>query len=184
MSFPASGLSRANVAQIRSEEQVPKFKWFKGNSSVNNLGGPGKPSCEEIWDGVLSSGRAIFGVATDDAHHYRDFTFARANPGRGWVVARATELTQEAIIEALATGDFYASTRVTLSDLDLSTESISLKIEQEGDFLYRTSFTGRNGVVLAETTDLEATYRPKGDEGYVRAPSVRTGIRRGPHCIY
>ena len=142
---------------------------YNGNPSVNNLGGPGKLSCEEIWDGVLSSGRAIFGVATDDAHHYRDFTFARANPGRGWVVARAPELSREAIIEALATGDFYASTRVTLSELELSAESIALKIEQEGDFLYTTRFTGRNGAVLAETSELEATYRPKGDEGYVRA---------------
>ena len=55
---------------------------YNGWPGANSEGGPGKFSAEEIWDEVLSAGRVIFGVATDDAHHYSDFTHNRANPGR------------------------------------------------------------------------------------------------------
>ena len=42
-------------------------------------GAPGRPSNEQIWDNVLSGGKLIFGVATDDAHNYLDFS-----PSLGW----------------------------------------------------------------------------------------------------
>ena len=142
---------------------------FNGHPMVNVHGGPGKVSNEQIWDGVLSAGRAIFGVATDDSHNYSDYSPARSNPGRGWVMVRTTELTSAAIVEAFSTGEFYASTGVALTDLDVSTESIDLVIEEDWDFVYSTRFTGRCGELLAESTGLEASYRIRGDEGYVRA---------------
>ena len=142
---------------------------FNGHPATNSYGGPGRFSGEQIWDGVLSAGRAIFGVATDDSHNYHDFSPERSNPGRGWVVVRSPELTAGAIVEALAAGDFYASNGVTLADLSLSQESVELDIEPQSQCVYGTVFTGRNGVVLAEISGLQATYRPRGDEGYVRA---------------
>ena len=142
---------------------------FNGHPMVNVYGGPDRFSYEQIWDGVLSAGRAIFGVATDDSHNYSDFTPTMSNPGRGWVMVRAAGLTREAIVEALASGDFYASTGVTLVKFEVSEESIHLGIEQVRDSVYSTRFTGRDGVVLAECTGLEAAYHIRGDEGYVRA---------------
>ena len=165
----------------------PNFKWafdheaikqvtgasllevFNGHPLVNVYGGPGVFSNEQIWDGVLSAGRAIFGVATDDSHNYLDFSPFMSNPGRGWVMVRAAELSGEAIVEALASGEFYASTGVTLTELEVSGESIRLEIEQERDFVYATRFTGRDGAPLSESAGLKATYRMRGDEGYVRA---------------
>ena len=165
----------------------PNFKWafdheaikqvtgaslmevFNGHPLVNVYGGPGVFSNEQIWDGVLSAGRAIFGVATDDSHNYLDFSPFMSNPGRGWVMVRAAELSSEAIVEALASGEFYASTGVTLAELEVSGESIRLEIEQERDFVYATRFTGRDGAPLSESAGLKATYRVRGDEGYVRA---------------
>lgn len=58
---------------------------------------PGKLTYEEIWDGVLSAGKLIFGVATDDAHHYHDFTPHLLNPGRAWVVVRAVGLASSSV---------------------------------------------------------------------------------------
>jgi hypothetical protein len=142
---------------------------FNGVPWTNTHGGTGLPGNEEIWDRVLSAGRAIFGVATDDSHHFRDFSHDRTNPGRGWVVVRATELSSDAIVDGLATGDFYSSTGVTLADLELSQDSISLKIEQDRQYAYTTTFTGRDGVALAREAGPEAIYRVRGDEGYVRA---------------
>ena len=143
---------------------------FNGVPWSNVNGGPGKYSFEEIWDGVLTAGRVIFGVATDDSHNYSDFDpLNMANPGRGWVVVRALELTAKAIVEALASGEFYASTGVTIAELEISRDSIDLDIEQDRENVYTTTFTGRGGVKLAEEAGLGARYRVRGDEGYVRA---------------
>ena len=165
----------------------PNFKWafdhevlkqvngatmvevFNGHRATNVYGGPGKPSAEQVWDGVLSAGRLIFGAATDDSHHYHDFNLSKANPGRGWVVARATELAQDAIVDALASGDFYSSTGVALADLEASPKVMRLTVEQDRDEVYTISFTGREGVLLASSAGPEAAYFPSGDEGYVRA---------------
>ena len=126
-------------------------------------------SFEEIWDTILSSGKIIFGTATDDAHHFRKFGPDKANPGGAWVVARARELSEAAIIQSLESGDFYASTGVSLSEMMTSSDALSMQIEQTGGNSYKTAFIGRGGAVLAEEVGLEVTYRLRGDEGYVRA---------------
>ena len=142
---------------------------FNGHPATNLYGGPGKPSSEQVWDGVLSAGRVIFGAATDDSHNYNDFSLDKSNPGRGWVVVRAQELTTEAIVEGLASGSFYSSTGVELAELDVSQQSVHLTVQQDREYVYKTTFTGRGGVTLAEDTGLQATYRMSGNEGYVRA---------------
>jgi hypothetical protein len=182
---------QANVDAIRRAGGIaciyhPNYKWafdheainqvtgasllevYNGVLTTNVYGGVGKPSYDEIWDGVLGAGRVIFGVATDDSHHYGDFAFDKANPGRGWVVVRAPELSEGAIVNSLAIGDFYSSTGVELSELEASQEHIRLKIEQKGTLVYTTRFTGRKGTLLAEVAGTEPEYRMRGDEGYVR----------------
>lgn len=155
-----------HIRQVRGAELM---EVYNGHPGVNLYGAPGKFSNEEIWDGVLTAGRVIFGTATDDSHRYYDHHPAMSNPGRGWVVVRATELTPNAIVDGLATGQFYSSTGVTLTGLEQSDESISLQIRQENDFIYTTTFSGRAGIVLDEQEGLEPSYEIRGDEGYVRA---------------
>jgi hypothetical protein len=142
---------------------------FNGVHVTNVDGAPGRSSYEEIWDGVLSAGRAIFGVAADDSHNYSDFGPDRANPGRGWVVVRAETLSSDAIVDALAAGDFFSSTGVGLSKLDVSEEQISIAIEPDQDTEFATAFTGLDGKLLHEEAGMAATYDIRGDEGYVRA---------------
>ena len=142
---------------------------YNGHPAANVHGAPGKPSYEEIWDGVLSAGRVIFGVATDDSHNYKDFHPARSNPGRGWIVVQAETLEVEAILDGLSSGRFYASTGVELANLDQSPDAVSLSVTTERDFIYTTAFIGRGGKVLQESTGPEASYEPSGDEQYVRA---------------
>ena len=78
---------------LRLVEGLSLLEVFNGHPSTNVYGGPGKFSYEEIWDGVLSAGVVVFGVATDDSHNYHDFTPEKSNPGRGWVAVRAAELS-------------------------------------------------------------------------------------------
>ena len=132
-------------------------------------GDPRTFSFEEIWDEILSSGMTIFGTATDDSHDYLEFGPDKANPGRAWIVVRATELSQEAIIQSLQAGDFYASTGVSLSEVEASPDSLSVRIDQAGGNSYRTAFIGSGGALLEQDEGPEATYILKGNEGYVRA---------------
>lgn len=146
---------------------------FNGHPGTNNTGGPDRYSTEEIWDGVLSSGRPIFGAAVDDSHHYHDYSSDMSNPGRGWIVVRSQELTKSAIVDALAKGDFYSSTGVSLNQLVTTQESISIEIEHYRNNTYKnvfeTRFSGHNGVTLATSDSMTPVYKIRGDEQYIRA---------------
>jgi hypothetical protein len=147
---------------------------FNGHPFANLYGGPGRHSSEEIWDKVLSEGKPIFGVATDDSHNYKDFSPSHSNPGRGWVMVQSTALNKESILEALATGNFYASTGVNLNRLEISQQGISIEIEQERDLIYTTMFTSVDGNLLAQVSGLTANYKLTGKETYVRATVINS----------
>ncbi len=155
-----------SISQTRGASLLEIYNVHPG---VNSEGGLNRPSVEQMWDSVLSTGLPIYGVASDDAHHYHDFTPDKANPGRGWVVVRAPKLDQEAILDGLAGGEFYSSTGVELLEVDISQEAIELEIEQVRDMVYTTTFFGRDGVVLDAQDSLTPSYRITGTEGYVRA---------------
>lgn len=88
----------------------------------NNEGDATHPSTEAIWDDVLARGVLVWGTATDDAHHYDDAEAVRARGelafegDRGWVMVRA-DREPAAIREALAKGDFYATSGALLDDV-------------------------------------------------------------------
>ena len=95
--------------------------------------------------------------------NYNDFSPQKSNPGRGWVAVRAAELSRDAIVDALATGEFYASTGVTLAELEASADGVRIEIDPEPFRLYSTRFVGKDGKLLAEvagprpSTSLRAT---------------------------
>ena len=93
-----------NHEHITQVEGASLMEIHNAHPAVNGYGAPGKPGVEEMWDLVLSAGTIIFGTATDDSHNYHDYTPDASNPGRGWVVVNAPELTVDAIVEGLATG--------------------------------------------------------------------------------
>jgi len=140
------------------------------SSDCNNFGGGGWPSVEEVWDRLLTAGQRIWAVASDDMHHMRsEFWGYRSPPGRAWVVVRAAERSAGAILQAMEHGDFYASTEVILDGIEVGREEVTVLIGQERDFRYTTLFTGAGGKTLARVNGRGAVYRPRGDEGYVRA---------------
>ena len=115
---------------IKYSEDAWAFEVFNGHMSANNDGSLYSMSTEEIWDDVLSHGKLIYGVATDDSHHFNEeFSANRSNPGRGWLMVNANELNQENIIDAMKSGRFYSSSGVKFSELELSKDRINLKIE-------------------------------------------------------
>jgi hypothetical protein len=146
------------------------FEIFNGHPQVNNEGGGGAPGLEDVWDRLLSSGRLMYGVAVDDAHHFkRPGDPLASGPGRGWIYVRAERLEARLLVAAMERGEFYASTGVELERYEATATGISLEVKATAYSRYRVQFIGRKGQVLAEQTTPAAAYTFKGDEGYVRA---------------
>ena len=143
---------------------------LNGHPMVNNDGGGGMPGAEALWDSMLTAGLRVFGAASDDMHHLKQpWSASAARPGQGWVVVRAPALTADAVLAALASGDFYASTGVELSDIRATPERLTVTIKAQEYAKYTVQFIGRGGRVLKEALTSPATYDIAGDEGYVRA---------------
>ncbi|HSW30957.1 MAG TPA: CehA/McbA family metallohydrolase [Longimicrobiales bacterium] len=193
------GTIQANVDAVREVEGVPhvnhpNFRWafgaaelaqverdrlleiFNGHPLVHNEGGGDRPGMEAVWDSLLTRGKRIYGIATDDAHHFQgEFAHDKANPGRGWVSVNAAALEPGALMEALEAGRFYASTGVTLADVRVSPERLEVHIEPVGDFRYTTVFIGAGGRELARSGANPAVYELREDVGYVRARVTDSG---------
>ena len=141
-----------------------------GHYMVNNAGGGGQPGAEALWDSMLSAGIRIFGVASDDVHQLKQpWSKASARPGQGCVVVRASRLTPESILAALAAGDFYASTGVELTDVQATPTQLTISVKEQPFARYTIQFIGQGGRILTEAIASPATYDITGSEGYVRA---------------
>lgn len=155
------------------------FELRNGHPGINSFGGTDDAgnvalSTEALWDSLLTRGKVMFAMGTDDSHYFtRPWDRSVPRPGQAWVVVRANELSVGAITRALRGGDFYVSTGVTLGDYQGDRRRIALTIVRTrgagDDTRFRTEFIGRGGRVLAVVHGLGATYNVRGDEGYVRA---------------
>ncbi len=163
------------LAQVRNNKL---FEIFNGHPQVNNLGGGGIPGLEEVWDAILSAGVLLYGIAVDDAHHFkRPWDHTAARPGQGWIVVRAARLAAPDILAAMERGDFYASTGVELADYQVAADAVTITLKTEPWSKYRIQFVGRGGRILDEALTSPASYRFRGDEGYVRTRIVESNGR-------
>ena len=145
------------------------FEVYNGHPAVNNDGGGGSPSLDEMWDILLTKGRRLYGIGVDDAHHFKKFGKTFSNPGHGWVQVRAASLAAEDIVDALKRGDFYASSGVKLRDVQVSGSEYRVEVETADWEKVTTYFIGKEGRVLGKSFDTNAVYRFTGSESYVRA---------------
>lgn len=173
------------------------FEVWNAHPGVNNFGGDDGTgrialSTEALWDTLLTRGTLLFGVASDDAHHFLPRRLEdpeSTGPGGGWVMLRADTLAPAAIIAALRAGNFYSSTGVVLEDYAVTAREVRLRIRPSSasdDRRYRTQFIGRGGRILAEVTGTSPTYVLRGNEGYVRATVWDSNGRRAwtqPHWV-
>lgn len=192
------------------------FEVYNGHPAVRNDGDDQHAGTERMWDIILTWRLAVlglepmFGLATDDSHHYHEQAVGKSNSGRGWVMVRAAYLTPEHLIRALEAGDFYASSGVLLHQLERTADTLKLEIAAESGVRYRTQFIGtrknfdrtntpvRNaagealrvthrysdevGEVLAEVIGTSAAYTLKGDELYVRAKVISSKVKSNPYA--
>ncbi len=158
------------AADLKQVEGCQLFEIHNAHPAVNNLGGGGSPGVEEMWDEVLSSGKLMYGVGSDDAHTFRQPENRNAaRPGQAWVMVQARELSAEAILQSMEKGDFYSSTGIELADYQVRDQDIRIEIKEVNNTKYRILFIGHKGKLLKEEVSSPATYKFRGDEKYVRA---------------
>ena len=160
-------ISAEELKQVRNNRL---FEIYNGHPQVNNAGGGGIPGLEEVWDAILTAGHLVYGIAVDDAHHFkRPWDPTAARPGQGWIMVRAERLSPAALMAAMERGDFYSSTGVELADYQVSDSLMTITVRPAGDTRYQIQFIGQGGRVLLEEAASPAEYRIRGTEGYVRA---------------
>ena len=184
------GVTAEDLASVVEERY---FEVYNGHPATNTRGDATRPSTDKIWD-ICNTIRLaqlhaepLFGLGSDDAHQYHTPGMNRSTPGRGWIMLRAKELSLDNIMTALKSGDFYATSGVTLRDVkyDPASKTITIDIEPDGDATFTTNFVGtpKNyadggktpldsesvGKTFASVTGTTAKYKITGDELYVRA---------------
>jgi hypothetical protein len=121
------------------------FEVYNGHPMVNNDGGGGFASLDEMWDALLSAGQRLYGIAVDDAHHFKKFGKEYSNPGHGWIHVSADSLTPDAILTAIEAGDFYATSGVTLRDVAVTRSEYRVEVARAANWEEKitTYFIGR-----------------------------------------
>lgn len=139
------GVTAEELMQVRGARF---FEVYNGHPDVHNEGAATKLSTDAIWDALLAQRLStlnlgvMYGLGVDDSHHYQAMAAGKSNPGRGWIMVRARHLTAESIIRAMEAGDFYATSGVTLADVQRSDRSLSVTIQPEPGVNYVTTFIG------------------------------------------
>jgi predicted metal-dependent phosphoesterase TrpH len=120
------------------------------------------------WDDLLARGRRLWGVAVDDAH------WRWEDHGKAWIVLKARRLTQEAVMQSLRDGHFYATRGPRITGVEIfegavrvtcsAVETITFLCDNwrgrpfpaaGGGSLSRAEYTPRSGIryVRVECTD-------------------------------
>jgi len=190
------------------------FEVYNGHPSVRNAGDETHASTERIWDIILTERLAriglpmMYALATDDGHSYHRIPSRDSEPGRGWVMVLADELSPAALIEAMESGRFYASSGVSFAQVTSSPDGLELEIEPEPGASYTIEFIGTRkgydrtskpmidkdgkevratriysddvGTVFHKVSGTKGAYHFTGDEIYVRARVTSSKLHPNP----
>lgn len=171
------------------------FEVYNGHPHVHNYGDTTTMGMEELWDKLLihyiKQGKPLlYGLATDDSHHYLESKVGLANPGRGWIMVKAPALTANALIEAMEKGDFYATTGVELRDVTFRNRRLALEVKPAAGITYTIQFWGADksadGIqqasrLLKEVKGTKASYKLGKKDLYVRAKVISSQLKENPY---
>lgn len=178
------------ISDIRPTKNCFHFELWNGHQAVNNLGDETRPSTEKMWDDLLTDGMLIYGVASDDLHQLKTLGLDLSNPGRGWVMVHASELTPAAITQSMERGDFYASNGVLLKSIERKDRTLSVSVDEaatstelgkhwvtgdpvpsgtSADSGFLIEFVGPSGNVLSSKTGTSADYTADASLPFFRA---------------
>lgn len=208
------GITAEDLAPVRGENF---FEVYNGHPTVHNAGDDTHASAERIWDIINTKRLAelnlplLYGLATDDGHSYHKIPSRASEPGRGWVMVLAAQLTPASLIESLEAGRFYSSSGVTLEKIEATAKSLTVTVRPDLDATYTIDFLGTRknfdpksesvkdkdgkelpvtrkysdtiGATLKSVQGTSAKYEFTGDELYVRARITSSRQHPNPSTV-
>ena len=140
-------------------ELMQAWKGYAGLEifNANGLRSAGSAYATNKWDILLSQGRRLWGIASDDYHRPQD-------AGQGWLMAYVKTRSRDGVLGALRQGRFYASTGVTINRITV--EGLHVRIETHDAYRIVALCDGTRGFALVDDHVLEA-YVPD-DATYIR----------------
>ncbi|OIQ39142.1 MAG: hypothetical protein BM563_04850 [Bacteroidetes bacterium MedPE-SWsnd-G1] len=182
------GITAEDMKKLTGEQF---FEVYNGHPAVHNEGDHEHMSIEEMWDIINVSyykqGKPLlYGIGTDDSHHYHKFAPELSNTGRGWIMVNTIDNEPNAIITAMEKGLFYASSGVTLSTVSVSKSEYSIAIEKVPGNNYEIIFYGlKKGtdkvIELSKTSGTNARYSFQNNDVFVRAKINSTYKIKNPY---
>jgi len=160
------------------------FEVYNGHPRVNNEGDSAHVGIEQMWDLIniayfKKNQPLLLGLGTDDTHNYHQFGPTFSNSGRGWVMVYASSLEPHALIDAMERGDFYASSGVTLNQIKVLKNEISLDVKTEPGVNYTIEFIGvakgsESAKVLQRIAGTSGKFKITSQHAFVRARVTST----------
>lgn len=113
------------------------------------------------WDYLLSKGRKVFMVHTDDFHSMRHRRF-----NKGFVMVYSNKLGERNILENLKKGNFYTSNGALIKEIKVENDRVTITAPRKS-FISFYCFAGCRVYYKKNTTS--AAYKIVGNESYIRA---------------
>lgn len=128
-----SGLTVEDARSIAAAHAVEVYNHGCAN-------GCDRPDGFAVLDHLLTEGRDLTLVATDDAHFHEPDHFG------GWVMVKAPENSPEALLDALKSGAFYSSQGPLLHDVRLEGDCVIVESSAVSSVVVMGQGTGAKGV--------------------------------------
>lgn len=160
-----SGLTLADARTITAAHAV----------EIYNHGcamGCDRPDGFGIADHLLTEGRALSLIATDDAH------FSEPDFFGGWVMVKATENTPEALLAALKRGDFYSSQGPELRDIRIEGDMLVVESSAVASVIAIGWGTGAKGVHGHSMTRTEVPLARLNNSPWLRVSVIDAAGKR------
>jgi hypothetical protein len=118
-------------------------------------------------DDVLRRGKMRYIFATDDCHHNQN------DRGKGYIVVKADEKSEEGIVDAIMQGKFYSSRKPEIYEFGIKNDEVYIKCSKVRE-IHFTAFEYRGRSFVGETGELRESASCKVNENwtYVRAEIV------------
>jgi len=131
-----------------------------------------RPDGFALADQLLTEGRPVTLIATDDAH------FSEPDHFGGWVMVKATQNTPEALLTALKSGDFYSSQGPDLHDIRVEGRKVIVESSAVASVVAMGRGSGAKGVHGASMTRTEVSLDRLGDSPWLRIAVIDAAGKR------
>ena len=160
-----SGLTLADARSITAAHAVEIY-------NHGCAAGCDRPDGFAIADLLLSEGRHLTMIATDDAHFYEPDHFG------GWVMVKSVENTPEALLAALKAGHFYSSQGPELRDVRLKGDKVVVECSAVSSVIAMGQGTGAKAVHGHSMTRAEVPLARLNNSPWIRVAVVDAAGKR------